>query len=69
VQVVRISGDFSAPGSTAVDPNPVVAELQPAGPPPKAARKKVLKPKKPAPPQSAAAPAGSAFPAPPPATR
>jgi len=36
------------PAATTTDPNPVVAELQPAGPPPKAAaRKKVLKPKKP----------------------
>jgi hypothetical protein len=60
VQVIR---DPSAPGSTTVDPNPVVAELQPAGPPPKAARKHVLKPK-PKPPATAAAPAGSAFPAP-----
>jgi hypothetical protein len=63
VQVVRIPGDFSAPGSTAIDPNPVVAELQPAAPPPKAARKRVLKPK-PKPPATAAAPAGSASPAP-----
>ncbi len=60
VQVIR---DPSAPGSTTLDPNPVVAELQPAGPPPKAARKHVLKPK-PKPPATAAAPAGSAFPAP-----
>ena len=69
VQVVRIPGDFSAPGSTAIDPNPVVAELQPAGPPPKAARKHVLKPKPKPPPKPAAAPAaaGSASPAPAPA--
>jgi hypothetical protein len=67
VQVIRIPGDFSAPGSTTVDPNPVVAELQPAGPPPKTARKKMLKPKPPKPPKSAAAPAGSTFPAPAPA--
>ena len=60
VQVIR---DPSAPGSTTLDPNPVVAELQPAGPPPKAARKHVLKPK-PKPPATATAPAGSAFPAP-----
>ncbi len=57
-----------------VDPNPVVAELQPAGPPPRAARKKMLKPKKPKVPKGTAAapaPAGSPFPdpsqAPPPA--
>lgn len=62
VQVINIPGDFSTPASTTIDPNPVVAELQPAGPPPKAARKR--------PPQSkpAAAPAASPFP-PPPAAR
>jgi hypothetical protein len=63
VQVIRIPGDFSSPGSTNVDPNPVVAELQPAGPPPKAARKKMLTPKKPKPPKAAAAPAPAAAPA------
>jgi hypothetical protein len=68
VQVIRIPGDPSAPASTTVDPNPVVAELQPAGPPPKVGRKQVLKPK-PQPPKAAAAPAGSAFPAPTPASR
>jgi len=68
VQVTRIPGDFSTPASTAVDPNPVVAELQPVGPPPKAARK-MLGPKKPKKPKgvAAAAPGGSPFPAPPPA--
>jgi hypothetical protein len=74
VQVIRIPGDFSTPASTTIDPNPVVAELQPAGPPPRAPRKTVT-PKKPKPPKStAAAPAGSPFPnpaqpAPPPPTR
>jgi hypothetical protein len=63
VQVIHHPGDFSTPASTTFDPSPVVAELQPAGPPPKAARKKVLKPKKPKPSQ-AQAPADSAFPAP-----
>jgi hypothetical protein len=71
VQVVHIPGDFSTPASTNIDPNPVVAELQPAGPPPRGARKTVLKPKKPKPPKGAAA-GGSPFPepaqAPPPAT-
>jgi hypothetical protein len=43
VQVIHIPGDFSTPASTTIDPNPVVAELQPAGPPPRAARK-TLKP-------------------------
>src|SRR5260370_35884033 len=66
VQVIRLPGDFSSPASTTVDPNPVVAELQPAGPPPRAARKKMLKPKKPKAPKGAAAPpaAGSPFPEP-----
>jgi hypothetical protein len=65
VQVTRIPGDFSTPASTAVDPNPVVAELQPVGPPPKAVRK-MLRPKKPKG-VAAAPPGGSPFPAPPPA--
>jgi hypothetical protein len=61
VQVIHIPGDFSTPASTTVDPNPVVAELQPAGPPPRgAARKTILRPKKPKPPKGAAAPAESA---------
>ena len=67
VQVIRNPGDFSTPASTTFDPNPVVAELQPAGPPPKAARKKILRPKKPKPPKGSAAapaPAPSPFPDP-----
>jgi hypothetical protein len=73
VQVIHIPGDFSTPASTTFDPNPVVGELQPAGPPPRAARKTILKPKKPKPPKGAApAPAASPFPdpaaPPPPAT-
>src|SRR5438105_13897165 len=44
VQVVHLPGDLATPASTNIDPNPVVAELQPAGPPPQAARK-MLKPK------------------------
>ena len=66
VQVIRIPGDFSSPGSTTIDPNPVVAELQPAAPPPRAARK-MLTPKKPKPPKAAAAPAGAPEPSPTPA--
>jgi hypothetical protein len=67
VQVINIPGDFSTPASTTLDPSPVVAELQPAGPPPRAVGK-MLKPKKPKPPRSVAAapPAGSPFPDPPP---
>jgi hypothetical protein len=74
VQVIRTPGDFTTPASTTIDPNPVVAELQPMGPPPKEARKKMLRPKKPKPPKGGAAepPAGETpFPdpsqAPPPA--
>ena len=63
VQVIRIPGDFSTPASTTVDPNPVVAELQPAGPPPRPVRKP-LRPKKPKPKPAAAAPAASPFPQP-----
>src|SRR4030088_222858 len=66
VQVIHIPGDFSTPASTTIDPNPVVAELQPAGPPPRAARK-MLRPKKPKPPRGAAAPAGAPEPSPTPA--
>lgn len=66
VQVVNIPGDFSTPASTAIDPNPVVGELQPAGPPPKAARKP-MRPKKPKAKPAAPPPAASPFPAPVPA--
>jgi hypothetical protein len=65
VQVIRIPGDFSSPPSTTIDPNPVVAELQPAGPPPRAAAKKRVLVAKPKPPKdTASAPAGSASPQP-----
>jgi len=66
VQVVNIPGDFSTPASTNIDPNPVVAELRPAGPPPKAARKP-MRPKKPKAAAAAPAAAGSPFPTPTPA--
>jgi hypothetical protein len=62
VQVINIPGDFSTPASTTIDPNPVVAELKPAGPPPKPVRRKPKQPK------PAAATAASPFP-PPPAAR
>lgn len=74
VQVIRIPGDLTSPASTTIDPNPVFAELQPAGPPPRPIRK-MMKPKRPRPPKAAMAPppAGSPFPdpaqAPPPPTR
>jgi len=63
VQVTIVPGDFSTPATTAIDPNPVVAELKSAGPPPKPVRKPPPKPKKPPP---EAAPAASPFPNPPP---
>src|ERR1700675_1641126 len=47
VQVIRIPGDFTSPGSTTIDPNPVVAELQAAAPATKVTRKNILNPKKP----------------------
>jgi hypothetical protein len=58
IPVQLVQGDPAA-----VNPNPVVAELQPAGPPPKPVRKRVMKPRKPKPPKAAPAPAaGSPFP-------
>jgi hypothetical protein len=70
VQVTKFPGDFTTPASVSVDPNPVFAELRPAGPPPKPPRRKVMRPKKPRSPKSApgAPPAADpAFPAPAPA--
>jgi hypothetical protein len=67
VQVTRTAGDLFSADTVKVDPNPVVAELQPAGPPPRAVRKKrMLRPRKPKPPKAgpAAEPAESAFPEP-----
>jgi hypothetical protein len=56
VQVIRNPGDdVATPASTTTDPNPVFAELQPAGPPPKALRTAVHKPRKPKPPKPAGA--------------
>jgi hypothetical protein len=52
VQVIRSPGDFSTPASITLDPDPVVAELKKAGPPPKATGK----PQKPKPPGAAGAP-------------
>jgi hypothetical protein len=66
VQVTQIPGDLTSSGSTRIEPNPVVAQLQAEGPPPKAVRK-MHRPRKPKPPTGASAPpaaAGSAFPDP-----
>jgi hypothetical protein len=70
VQVINVPGDYSGenvlPGAITIEPNPVFAELRPAGPPPKPARSKSQRPKAKKP--SAAAPAApSPFPEPPPA--
>jgi hypothetical protein len=63
VQVIHNAGDWFSAGTTRADPNPVVAELQPAAPPPQAVRKRLLKPRKPKRPKgTAAAPAESPFP-------
>ena len=66
VQVINNPGDFTTPASTTVDPNPVIAELRPAGPPPRPVRAKPKKPKKPKP-AAATDAAPSPFPNPPPA--
>src|SRR5690349_14533752 len=63
VTVLYTPGDLTTAASTTIDPNPVVAELKPVGPPPKALR---AKPKKPKPAAAAAPTAGSPFPNPPP---
>ena len=62
--ITRVPGDFSNPAAITVDPNPVVAQLQSAGPPPRA--KRVMRPKKPKAPKAAggAEPADPSFPAP-----
>ncbi|WP_454629883.1 hypothetical protein [Bradyrhizobium cenepequi] len=66
VTVVRNPGDLTTQASTTVDPNPVVAELQPAGPPPRVRkpRPKRPKPAAAAPAAEPAAASGSAFPDP-----
>lgn len=67
VTVIKNPGDLTTSATTTTDPNPVFAELQPAGPPPKAPKMHPKRKPKPA----AAAPAESAFPDPnaPPASR
>jgi hypothetical protein len=56
--VIHIPGDFMSSGSAKIDPNPIVAELQRMGPPPKPERKK-HGPRKPKAPKAAAAPAAA----------
>jgi hypothetical protein len=56
VQIIREPGNLITAGTARPDPNPVVTELQPIGPPPRA--HKTMRPKKPrAPKGTAAAPA------------
>ncbi|MGY3528247.1 hypothetical protein [Bradyrhizobium embrapense] len=58
VTVTRTPGDFTSPATTTLDPSPVFAELQPAGPPPRG--HKAMRPKKKKPrPAAAAAPAAA----------
>jgi hypothetical protein len=64
VQVIRNPGDLASPGTTVTDPNPVFAELQPAGPPPRAP--KPMRPHHHRPKPAAAAPADADPNAPPP---
>jgi len=59
VTVTRTPGDFTSPPTTTIDPNPVMAELQPLGPVKKARTVRKRKPK-----PAAAAPAESPFPQP-----
>ena len=71
VQVIHNPGDLGTPGTTVTDPNPVFAELQPAGPLPRAHKgtkpKRIRKPAATAPtespfPEPNAAPPGTAAP-------
>jgi hypothetical protein len=62
VNIIREPGNLITAGTARPDPNPVVTELQPIGPPPRAH----MRPKKPRAPKGTAAappPDGSAFPA------
>ena len=68
VRVIRNPGDVFSADTITVDPNPVVAELRPAGPPPRAARKP-MRPKKPKSAPAAASPFPAAPAAPPPAAQ
>jgi hypothetical protein len=60
VTVIKTPGDLTTSATTTTDPNPVFAELQPAGPPPKAHK---MRPKR-KPTAAESAPADSAFPDP-----
>jgi len=47
VNIVRVDGGMFSANTVKLEPNPVVAELRPAGPPPRAERKPIRKRKKP----------------------
>ena len=64
VTITRIPGDFTTAATPKVEPNPVVAELQPVAPPPRRGRKAPRAAKPAAAATPAAATAGSPFPAP-----
>ena len=49
VRVFGSPASLGGPGTTAIDPNPVIAQLQPVAPPPKPAPVQKKKPKKPPP--------------------
>jgi len=62
VQVVRTDGGMFAASTVKAEPNPVIAELRPAGPPPRA--NKPMRPKRKKPSAAAAPAGGSPFPDP-----
>lgn len=63
VTATVIPGDFTSAARTVIDPDPVVAELQPAAPPPRRVVRRAVKKKRPGP--AAPPAAASPFPAPP----
>lgn len=48
VQIINIPGEIGSPDVLKAEPNPVVVQLRPTGPPPKPVRAKPKKPKPPA---------------------
>ncbi|HEY8334997.1 MAG TPA: hypothetical protein VIQ05_14495 [Tardiphaga sp.] len=64
VSVTKNPGDMFTAGTTVIDPNPVVGELQPMTPPRRAARKMVRRKPAAAAPAAAAPAAETPFPAP-----
>jgi hypothetical protein len=66
VTVTVNPGDFTTPATTVIDPNPVVVELQPLGPPPRRVAKRAAPRRAPpaAPPAAPPPAAGSPFPPP-----